>query len=135
MNSFDLEFHEPASDLVLAAGVEADLPAIREWLAELPESVYGQVIIESDEELPRLETPAGVGVTRVTHFFEPGMALAMAVDAWFDEWVWAEADSPRTLQFWTRSGEAPAFGACRRRMQRLLGRREPSVAQTVDLAD
>lgn len=135
MNTFDFDAHTPSSDLVLAAGLAVDVPEIGEWLAQLPSDAYGCVFIESDEPVPAFDAPAGVAICRVKHFFEPGVALAEAVDAWFDEWVWAESDVQRSLQMWTPTGEAPAFGACGRRMQRLLGRRAPAVAQAIDLAN
>lgn len=129
MNDFDFVSHEPVRDLVLAAGGVEDLAEMQEWLNELPADAYGQVFVEGDAKFEALSVPAGVSVNRVPVFVEPGVALAAAVDGWLGEWVWVEADVDRSLHLWTALGELPAYGACKRRMQRLLGRREPSVAQ------
>lgn len=131
MKAFDCGITDPVSELVLGAGAQSDIPALREWLAELPGSAYGQVFIESDAELPDLRCPVGVNVSRVAVFFEPGEALASAVDAWCVEWLWAEAEFERSLLLWTGGEDALAAQECRRRIERRLGRREPAVATPV----
>lgn len=131
MNMSDFDALPPVSELVLAAGVESDLPEIERWLAELPACAFGQVFIESASALPELRAPIGVSVCRVDYFFEPGEALFSAVDAWCSEWLWAEADVDRSLLLWTSGDSASVVQGCRGRIERKIARREPSVATPV----
>ncbi|WP_053352166.1 SIP domain-containing protein [Leucobacter musarum] len=100
-------------DCVLAAGDASDLTQLGEWLRELPDTAYGRVFIEvfSEIQIETLPTPPHVGVTwlcREQREQSPrpglgrrrGEALAGAVDAWFDEWLWADGEAVRNIQLW-----------------------------------
>jgi len=71
----------------------SDLVSIEAMLATMPICSYGQVVIESDDELPVLELPRRVQLRRVpsSRGFVgetlPGEAIAAAADAWLAEWM------------------------------------------------
>ncbi len=114
---------DPAGiDCVLAAGDASDLPALRTWLRALPESSYGQVFVEvfSPIQIADLPLPKHVGVTwlcREEREESPrpgvgrrrGEALAAAVDAWLDEWLWADSEAVRNIQLWTGARTSPVM--------------------------
>ncbi|XPP27782.1 MAG: hypothetical protein ACNYNX_06255 [Leucobacter sp.] len=101
-------------DCILAAGDASDLRELRAWIADLPESSFGQIYIEvfSPIQIEPLPVPPGVGVTWICRealrpSSRPGIgiprgrALADAVDAWLDEWVRVEDDAGRHFSIWT----------------------------------
>ena len=115
MHPFESDLPDPVSvidpdgiDCVLAAGEAADLGEIRAWLAQLPEGAYGKVFVEvrDESQVEPLECPPGVSATwlvRPRGGAAParrGDALVTAVDAWFDEWLWAESGTGRSFQLW-----------------------------------
>lgn len=109
-------------ECVLAAGDASDLPALREWCAQLPEGSYGQVFIEvfSPIQIEPLDTPRRVGVTWICReYVNPGpragvsiprgQALATAVDAWLDEWLRADPASGRSFTMWKGGRSTPVM--------------------------
>ncbi|MFA5608063.1 MAG: SIP domain-containing protein [Leucobacter sp.] len=119
---FTFDFDAQTGELALAAGTPADLPAIRGWLAQLPEHVHGQVIVESDEHIDDVPCPAGVSINRVAVGLFPGETLARAVDAWLEEWLWAEADCERNFSLWVGEDPEPPMGECWDRLDRRIAR-------------
>jgi NADPH-dependent ferric siderophore reductase len=87
------------------AGAPADLVAIEAMLAVMPLCTYGQVVIESDDELPVLELPRRVQLRRVavvrsvTGDSVTGEAVARAADAWLEEWMPDEQLSAKPSRF------------------------------------
>lgn len=128
---------EPAGiDCVLAAGDVSEAAEIAAWLGELPESAYGMVFIEMpadsglsvDPEL--LRGPERVSVTCLSGVpGEPGAALAGAVGAWLDEWLWAESQIVRNFDLWTGSEECEAMQGLWADVDRRLAKRWPGCAQ------
>lgn len=130
---------DPAGiDCVLAACDASDIPALREWLRELPDSSYGRVFVEvfSPIQIEMLEVPTHVGVTwlcRETREASPrpgigrqrGDALATAVDAWFDEWLWADSESVRHIELWTGARTSPVMQNYWMALDRRLEKRWP----------
>ena len=98
---------------VLVAGGHEELPAIETLLVLLPETAYGQVLVETPPQidLPALSAPARVAVARLARAEtdEPGTRLAGAVHAWLAEWMPEEPDSDRVVTLW-------AGGSVRRRV-------------------
>lgn len=93
-------------ECVLAAGDSSDIPALRDWCAELPKKSYGRVFIEVDSqaEIQSFEAPAGVSTTwlvRASSAALTGERLMGAVDAWLDEWVRGDPLSGRYVHLWT----------------------------------
>lgn len=89
---------------VLVAGSFEELPAIEALLSLLPDTAYGQVLVESssDLELPVLAAPPRVTITRLarTESDEPGSLLAAAVHGWLAEWMPDEPDPGRAVTLW-----------------------------------
>lgn len=89
---------------ILVAGSSDELPAIEALLFLLPETTYGQVLIESpaDLDLPALARPGRVTVTRLARAQddEPGVLLADAVHGWLAEWMPDEPDAARVFTIW-----------------------------------
>lgn len=123
---------------VIAAGDAADLPSLREWLTELPDTAYGRVFVEvfSPIQIVDLPVPPHVGVTwlcREQREESPrpgvgrhrGEALATAVDAWFDEWLWADSDAVRNIQLWTGARTSPVMQNYWAALDRRLEKRWP----------
>lgn len=124
-------FAAPTGGLALAAGLASSLPEIQAWASELPADAYGQVLIESREALPEVATPAGVTVHRVPLGLEAGESLARAVTAWFDEWVWVEASTDRSVNLWACDEPVPAMRECWSRVERKLSRGRYVAGATV----
>lgn len=89
---------------VLVAGSFEELPAIEALLSLLPDTAYGQVLVEMppDLELPPLTAPPRVILTRLarTRSDQPGSRVADAVHAWLAEWMPDEPDPARTFTLW-----------------------------------
>lgn len=90
---------------MLVAGGFDELPAIEALLCLLPETAYGQVLVEvpADVEPPVLAAPARMTVTRLVcaeEPGEPGARLAEAVQAWVAEWIPDEPDLAREVTLW-----------------------------------
>lgn len=90
-------------ECVIAAGDISDVNGLRAWCAKLPERTYGQIFIEvfTPYQIEPFSTPQHVGVTWICReLLRPstrpgigiprGQALAVAVDAWIDEWIRAD---------------------------------------------
>src|SRR5690606_34702483 len=105
----------PPADCILAAGDVEDLDSLREWVSQLPNDSYGQILIEaaSRDQIQPLTTPPAVSVTwvlrdRPHHIpkaagectIRAGQALARAVDGWLDEWLRADSPHARRFVFW-----------------------------------
>ncbi|WP_336659132.1 SIP domain-containing protein [Leucobacter sp. USHLN153] len=150
MNSFEpSDFSDAVSvidpdgiDCILAAGDASDITQLREWLRELPETAYGRVFIEvfSDVQIEALPTPPHVGVTWLCREGREdgsaaapgrrrGEALAGAVDAWFDEWLWADADSVRNIQLWMGARSSTTMQAYWMGLDRRLEKRWPGYCE------
>ncbi|MBK0421688.1 SIP domain-containing protein [Leucobacter sp. CSA2] len=128
-------------ECAIAAGDVTDLPALRDWLAALPREAYGQVFIEvfAEMQIEPLEVPAHVSVTwlcREKREASPrpgigrrrGEALAGAVEAWFDEWMWADADSVRHIELWMGARTSSVMQSYWAKLQRRLEKRWPGCA-------
>ena len=89
---------------VLVAGSFDELPVIEAVLLLLPKNAYGQVLIETpqDVELPALDLPPRMTVARLARGLddEPGVLVGAAVQAWLEEWTPAEPDPARTVTAW-----------------------------------
>jgi NADPH-dependent ferric siderophore reductase len=89
---------------VLIAGVDEELPAVRELMLLLPSTAYGQVMVETaaDAALLALTTPPRVTVTQLGRGADaaPGDLLAVAVHAWLTEWTPEDADPDRAFTIW-----------------------------------
>lgn len=89
---------------VLVAGSFEELPAIQALLFLLPETAYGQVLVETPPhlDLSPLDRPARVAVTRLarSETGEPGSLLADAVQGWLAEWMPDQPDPARTFTLW-----------------------------------
>nr|WP_272928700.1 SIP domain-containing protein [Leucobacter luti] len=130
---------DPAGvDCVIAACDAADLPALRQWLGSLPETSYGRVFVEvfAPMQIEQLPVPPHVGVTwlcREEREASPrpgigrrrGEALATAVDAWFDEWVWADSEAVRNIELWTGARSCPVMQNYWTALDRRLEKRWP----------
>lgn len=88
----------------LVAGSSADLPDLHGALERLPESAYGQVILEigPDETPCHLDLPEGVSLTLLRRAAGPdhdrGERTARAVHAWISEWMCEEDErAPRVI--------------------------------------
>jgi hypothetical protein len=94
---------------VLIAGVDEELPAVRELMLLLPSTAYGQVMVETaaDAALPALTTPPRVTVTQLSRSVDaaPGDLLTVAVHAWLTEWTPEDPDPDRR----SPSGSADRF--------------------------
>ena len=153
MNAFDpteqpetVSVADPAGiECVLAAGDAADLPALRDWLRALPEAAYGQVFIEvfAPIQIVPLPLPPRVSVTwlcREQRDASPrpgigrgrGEALASAVDAWCDEWLWADSNSVRNIELWTGARTSPVMQNYWTALDRRLEKRWPGGVQQRD---
>lgn len=135
---------DPAGiECVLAAGDAADLPSLREWLRGLPEGAYGQVFIEvfAPIQIVPLPLPAHVGVTwlcREQREVSPrpgigrgrGEALATAVDAWCDEWLWADSNAVRNIELWTGARTSPVMQNYWTALDRRVEKRWPGGVQS-----
>ena len=90
---------------VFFAGVPSDLVTIEAMLATMPICAYGQIVIETDGDLPELQLPRRVQLRRVgpaTDIFgelRAGESLASAADAWLTEWMPDEASSSHSNFF------------------------------------
>lgn len=134
---------DPAGiDCVLAAGDASDLTELRAWLGGLPENAYGRVFIEvfAEMQIEDLPTPANVGVTwlcREQRETSPrpglgrrrGEALADAVDAWFDEWLWADSEAVRNIQLWMGARTSSVMQSYWAALDRRLEKRWPGYCQ------
>ncbi len=155
MSAFDPADHpdavtvvDPAGiDCVLAAADAADLPALRAWLGELPETSYGQVFVEvfSPIQIVEFPLPNHVSVTwlcREEREESPrpgigrrrGEALAAAVDAWFDEWLWADSSAVRNIQLWTGARTSPVMQNYWTALDRRVEKRWPGACRPEDCA-
>lgn len=89
---------------MLVAGSYEELSAIEALLVLLPDTTYGQVLVESpaDVEFPVLAAPARVGITRLSRSLtdEPGSLLTDAVHGWLAEWMPEEHDPGRAVTLW-----------------------------------
>lgn len=89
---------------VLVAGSIEELPAIEALLFWLPDTTYGQVLVETPElaDVPALVKPPRVTVTRLSRGGddEPGSLLAEAVQGWLAEWMPDEQDPSRVFTLW-----------------------------------
>ena len=89
---------------ILVAGSLHDLPAIEALLVLMPETVYGQVILETPAEAPavKLSAPPRVTVTQLvcTDETESGELLAAATQSWLAEWMPADPDADRAVTLW-----------------------------------
>jgi len=89
---------------ILVAGGFDELPAIEALLFLLPETTYGQVLVETpaDVDLPALSGPVRVTVTKLARARddEPGALLADAVHGWLAEWMPDEPESGRAFTIW-----------------------------------
>lgn len=129
-------------DCIIAAGDISDLPALRDWLAVLPAEAYGQVFIEvfAEMQIEPLAAPGNVTVTwlcREQREESPrpgigrmrGEALAAAVEAWFDEWMWADSQSVRNIELWMGARTSSVMQSYWAKLQRRLERRWPGCAR------
>ncbi|UOQ58830.1 SIP domain-containing protein [Leucobacter allii] len=129
-------------DCVLAAGDVSDLPELRGWLAGLPETAYGRVFIEvfAEMQIEPLPVPPHVGVTwlcREQREASPrpgvgrrrGEALAGAVEAWFQEWLWADSEAVRNIQLWMGARTSSVMQSYWAQLDRRLERRWPGFCQ------
>ncbi|PVZ93446.1 hypothetical protein DDQ50_15895 [Amnibacterium flavum] len=79
---------------------------IEAMLATMPLCTYGQVVIESDDEIAPLNLPRRVQVRRVgvrrsiTGDAITGEAVARAADAWLGEWMPGEHETRSSLFAW-----------------------------------
>lgn len=90
--------------MLVAGGVD-ELPAIEALLCLLPDTAYGQVLVEApaDLELPVIATPPRLTITwlaRTEEPGEPGSRLAEAVHAWLAEWMPDQPDLAREVTLW-----------------------------------
>lgn len=89
---------------ILVAGSFDELPAIEALLLLLPDTTYGQVLVETPAqlELPILAKPPRVTVARLDRAQddEPGALLADAVHGWLAEWMPDEPDPTRDHTVW-----------------------------------
>ena len=89
---------------VLVAGDAAEIESVRALLCLLPESAYGQVLVEiaTGEILPDLHRPARVAITTIERdpALPPGARLSAAVAAWAAEWMADEPDPTRDVCVW-----------------------------------
>jgi len=150
VNAFEPENSEAVTvvdpdgiDCVLAAGDASDLREIRDWLRQLPDTAYGQVFIEvfSEIQIEALPLPPHVGVTwlcreRREESPRPGIgrrrgeALANAVDAWFDEWLWADSETGRSFQLWMGARTSSVMQSYWMGLDRRLEKRWPGFCQS-----
>lgn len=113
----DADAAAPA-DRVLLAGAADDLPEIRLLLDALPDTAYGQVVVEVAfaEQVRILPAPPRLSVTWLVRcerpsllpslvFADHGELLAEAVTAWASEWCVAGAE-PRTA-VWIGCADSP----------------------------
>ena len=92
---------------IFVAGSVHDLPAIEALLVLMPETVYGQVILETPADAPAVKLAAPPRVT-VTHLVctdetASGELLAAATQSWLAEWMPADPDADRTVTLWVGS--------------------------------
>jgi NADPH-dependent ferric siderophore reductase len=97
---------------VLYVGDSADIPAIRQRLAELPSDAYGQVYLEvaTRIQIQRWATPPGVSVTWLCrdrtssvlgHLVPRGERAVRAASAWIAEWMPEQAgEGVPEIQMW-----------------------------------
>lgn len=109
---------------VLVAGSFEELPAIEVLLHMLPDSAYGQVLVESPadaELLPILAAPPRVTITRLarTQSDEPGSVLAAAVQGWLAEWMPDEPDMARACTIWVGEAARDRVDAASARLETL----------------
>ncbi|MBS3183092.1 MULTISPECIES: SIP domain-containing protein [Leucobacter] len=129
-------------DCVLAAGDASDLPQLGEWLRGLPETAYGRVFVEvfSEIQIEDLPAPPNVGVTWLCReqreqSTRPGLgrrrgeALAGAVDAWFDEWLWADGEAVRNIQLWMGARTSSVMQTYWMGLDRRLEKRWPGYCE------
>ena len=92
---------------ILVAGSLPDLPAIKALLVLLPETVYGQVILETPADAPAVElaAPPRLTVTQLvcTGEIAAGELLAGATQSWLAEWMPNDLDPDRTVTLWVGS--------------------------------
>lgn len=106
---------------VFLAGVPADLAEIEAMVAILPICSYGQIVIESDEELPALSLPRRMQIRRVPVAVDPltgepaaGESLSRAVDGWIAEWMPSSASGSSFYAWVGREGGPIACDAAHR---------------------
>lgn len=129
-------------DCVLAAGDASDLTELRAWLSGLPETAYGQVFIEvfAEMQIETLPAPPHVGVTWLCREKRepsprPGLGrrrgewLVEAVDAWFDEWLWADSEAVRNIQLWMGARTSSVVQSYWAALDRRLEKRWPGFCQ------
>lgn len=97
-------------------------------LATMPLCTYGQLVIETDEELPVLELPRRVQLRRVPVSTSPlsgealpGEAVARAADAWLGEWMPEEPSATaRHFYAWIGCEGSDAAREAAHRVEHLL---------------
>ncbi len=106
---------------VFLAGVPADLAEIEAMVAILPICSYGQIVVESDEELPALSLPRRMQIRRVPVAVDPltgepaaGENLSRAVDGWIAEWMPSSASGSSFYAWVGREGGPIACDAAHR---------------------
>lgn len=106
---------------VFLAGVPADLAEIEAMVAILPICSYGQIVVESDEELPALSLPRRMQIRRVPVAVDPltgepavGESLSRAVDGWIAEWMPSSASGSSFYAWVGREGGPVACDAAQR---------------------
>lgn len=125
-------------DCVLAAGDASDITEIKQWLETLPPTAYGQVFIEvfAKIQIQSLPLPANINVTWLVREQrsesprpgigkERGEALMSAVDAWFDEWLWADSDSGRNFNLWMGARTSTVMQSYWQHLDRRLAKKWP----------
>jgi hypothetical protein len=112
---------------VFLGGVPDDLVTIQAMLATMPMCTYGQVVIESTDELPLLDLPRRVQVRRVPPVSDAfgditvGEGVARAADAWLDEWMPEDAaEKPCSFHAWIGCEGSPAARAAAARVDHSL---------------
>lgn len=106
---------------VFLAGVPADLAEIEAMVAILPICSYGQIVIESDQDLPALSLPRRMQIRRVPVAVDPltgepaaGESLSRAVDGWIAEWMPSSASGSSFYAWVGREGGPIACDAAHR---------------------
>jgi len=99
------------TDLLLIAGDERALPAIRTLVATLPATARGQVFVEvgSEADVAPLTTPGRVTVCWLIR--DRGQSMHRSVDAWLSEMVPVDALAEHRVYAWI-ADEGSARSIC-----------------------